>query len=295
MRPMADTDSPAPESPAPGPAPEPAPEPVAEPAPESPAADAGQARVDSLSDATRYCTTVTVGVMALTWDRVAGRYVQESSPARQLPNIAVGVLFDAEDAAFAAASTVGRLAAVRPRRPRLTIIRGGSMVSGLTNRMNHLAERGAAETDRGRKVAATAATDLAQRAATSPVVNGAVDAQLDRLLRPLVAVVLDDVMAVLSAEPERVRALIRDQSESITEEVVARIRGGAVAGDAAVQGLVSRLLSRPRQSSKAAKASPAAEAPEAEATEPATPPTTPPAAPPAAPPEAGPNGAAAPA
>ena len=262
------------------------------PAPESPAPDAsapgvGQARVEGLSDTARRYTTVTVGVVALTWDKVAGRYVAESNPARQLPNIAVGVLFDAEDAAFAAASTVGRVAG--RRRPRLTVFRGGGgrVVSELTNRMNHLAERGAAETDRGRKAAATAATDLAQKAATNPVVNGAVDAQLERLIRPLVGVVLDDVMAVLAAEPERVRSLIRDQSESITEEVVGRIRSGAVAGDAAVQGLVSRLLSRPRQPAKAAKEPQAATDPQAAATEPATPPVTPP--------ETGPNGAAAPA
>jgi hypothetical protein len=267
---MAETEYPAPES----------------PAPDSPASDAGQARVEGLSDTARRYTTVTVGVVALTWDKVAGRYVAESSPARQLPNIAVGVLFDAEDAAFAAASTVGRVAG--RRRPRLTVFRGGGgrVVSGFTSRMNHLAERGAAETDRGRKAAATAATDLAQKAATNPVVNGAVDAQLDRLIRPLVGVVLDDVMAVLAAEPERVRSLIRDQSESITEEVVGRIRSGAVAGDAAVQGLVSRLLSRPRPSSKAAK-EPQAATESPAATEPATPPTTPP--------DAGPNGAAAPA
>ena len=64
-------------------------------------------------------------------------------------------------------------------------------------------------------------------------------------------------------------------------------RAGAVAGDAAVQGLVSRLLSRPRQPAKAAKQPQAATDPEAAATEPATPPVTPP--------ETGPNGAAAPA
>jgi hypothetical protein len=80
--------------------------------------------------------------------------------------------------------------------------------------------------------------------ATAPVVNVAVDAQLDRVLRPLVVVVLDDVLLRLEEEPDRVQGLIRGQRDTMVDELVDRLRTGAAAGDAVVDRVTARLLGR---------------------------------------------------
>jgi hypothetical protein len=154
--------------------------------------------------------------------------------------MAVGALFGAEDAATDIMLGLSRRAGDYRRRTDATVSR---VIELLVN----LAERGAAETELSRRTATSAADAIVRRVATSPQVNHAVDAQLDRVVRPLVATVLDDVLALLDTEPERVRSLIRDQRESITNELVDRIRSGAAAGDTAVQGTVARLLARTRR------------------------------------------------
>ena len=161
--------------------------------------------------AARRGTSLTVGTVALTWDRIG-------LPGRRWRDIVVGALFSAEEALARTAARQGRLA--------------------------ELAERGAVETELGRRAATAAGAALARRLATSPLVNQMVDAQLDRVVRPLVASVLDDVLALLEAEPERVRALIRSQRETMTDEVVARVRGRTAAGDNALHGTVARMLGR---------------------------------------------------
>lgn len=142
------------------------------------------------------------------------------------PDVAVGAAFKAEAAAAGLISGLRRVTA-RPG-PRLT----------------ELAERGAVERERGRRRAAEAVEAAVHAAATSPVVNLAVDAQLERLLRPVVVAVLDDVLLLLENEPDRIQALIRGQRESMADELVSRIRTGAAAGDSAVDRLAFRVFHR---------------------------------------------------
>ena len=218
----------------------------ATPAPDgaTPAPDAAGPVPRASPAGVRWCTSVTVGVVSVAWDRIAGAAASPTGQGPRWRNVAVGVLFDAEDVAFGALSEFGRWAAHQGLRP---VRRTGATVSGVTGRLSDLAERGAAETEHGRRVATSAATGLTQRVATNTVVNGMVDAQIDRIVRPLVAAVLDDVLALLENEPERVQSLIRSQRETITDEVVGRIRSSTAAGDIAVQGLVGRLLTRSRR------------------------------------------------
>lgn len=213
-----------------------------------------------LSDAAHYATSVTVGAVALTWDRVTGSYAARWIPDRRWPHTAVGALFDGEDAAIAGLAEFERWA--RERR-KLAIERREEARAGITDRLANLADEGAAQTALGRRAASAAATAVARRVATNSLVNSMVDAQLERVLRPMIAVVLDDVFSVLDADPDKVRNLIRDQRESITDEVVGRIRAGAVAGDTSVQGLVSRLLRSRRGSKPPTEATLDSEAPEA--------------------------------
>ena len=122
-----------------------------------------------------------------------------------------------------------------------------------------LAEQGAAERSRaadavvGRRSRAaatvadrrsrmTSAVEAAVDAvATSPLVDRVVDAQVSRILRPLVRTVLDDVLTLLEQEPERIQPLVRGQRDSMVDELVGRIRSGAAAGDNAVDRMTSRM------------------------------------------------------
>jgi hypothetical protein len=91
----------------------------------------------------------------------------------------------------------------------------------------------------------TATLDAVVRAVgTNPVLDRIVDAQLDRVTRPLIVSVVDQVLALLEAEPARVQALIRGQRESMVDELVDQVRAGAEAGDAGVERLAARLFRR---------------------------------------------------
>jgi hypothetical protein len=97
------------------------------------------------------------------------------------------------------------------------------------------------------------ARDLVQRVATTPVVNWVVDAQVERAVWPIVPRVVDDVLLLLSTEPDRVRVLIREQRTSLTDEMLDHVRVSAAAGDAAIDRAVMRLLGR-RPATKAPRA-----------------------------------------
>jgi hypothetical protein len=79
--------------------------------------------------------------------------------------------------------------------------------------------------------------------AHSRVLERIIDVQLTRVM----PAVLDQVLATLEAEPERVRALVRGQRESMVDEVVDNVRSGAASGDARVDRLVDRVLRRSEQ------------------------------------------------
>jgi len=111
-------------------------------------------------------------------------------------------------------------------------------------RMVRLAERGETERERGRRRAADAVDSLIGAVASAAVVGRVVDAQVDRLLRPLVVTVLDDVLALLEEDPERIQVLVRGQRDSMVNDLVGRIRQSAAAGDAAVDRVTARLLRR---------------------------------------------------
>jgi hypothetical protein len=197
-------------------------------------------------------TSVAVGVAATMWDRMApGR---DPAGWRQ---VAVGAVFEAEDIAAAVIGGLRRAAAIpRPRpgqRPTATADGTGPQVLRATRermaetarqRMSRLARRGAAEEDRGRRRAADTFDTVVTAIATNAVVERVVDAQVDRLLRPLVATVLDDVLGQLEEDPTRIQALVRGQRESMVNELVGRIRQSAAAGDTAVERITSRMLRR---------------------------------------------------
>jgi hypothetical protein len=107
-----------------------------------------------------------------------------------------------------------------------------------------LSDRGAMERARASRRASAAVQSAVTAVATSHLVDPFVDAQLDRVLRPLVHAVLDDVLLLLEQEPERIQALIRGQRESMVDELVGRIRTGATAGDTAVDRVAYRMLRR---------------------------------------------------
>lgn len=107
-----------------------------------------------------------------------------------------------------------------------------------------LADRGAAERARWRRRAGDAAQAAAVTVATSPVADRVVDSQLQRVLRPVVRAVLDDVLLLLEEEPERIQSLMRGQSETVVDELVGRLRASAEAGDMVVDRLASRVFHR---------------------------------------------------
>lgn len=79
--------------------------------------------------------------------------------------------------------------------------------------------------------------------AHSRVLARIIDVQLSRA----VPAVLDQILATLEAEPDRVRALVRGQRESMVDEVVDHVRNGAASGDTKVDRLVDRVLRRTEQ------------------------------------------------
>jgi hypothetical protein len=139
---------------------------------------------------------------------------------------AVGAAFEAQDATGVLITALRRTAAQRTR-----------WVDGL-------AARGAAEQERGRRRAAASTQSAVTAIARSPVVDRVVDAQLERLLRPVVLTVLDDVLRLLEQEPERIQALIRGQREGMVDELVGRLRTGAATGDTAVDRFTFRVFHR---------------------------------------------------
>ena len=163
-------------------------------------------------------------------------------------DVAVGAAVEAEEAAAALLAAIRRrtVAPVQQSGERAT-----SLVTLTRRRIIETGERGAAEQLRARQRAALLLDRLAIAAATSPVVNRMIDVQVDRMLRPLVVAVLDEVLGLLENEPERIQPLIRGQRESMVDELVGRIRTGAAAGDTAVDRWTARVLRRNRPPSPA--------------------------------------------
>jgi hypothetical protein len=151
-------------------------------------------------------------------------------------DVALGAAFLAEDVA------AGLIADLRRTPGLMADLRRTASAQG--RRVDELAERGATERARGRRRAVAAARSAVTAVATSSLVDLAVDAQLERVLRPLVRTVLDDVLLLLEQEPERIQSLIRGQRETMVDEVVGRIRTGAAVGDAAVERLTTRMFRR---------------------------------------------------
>lgn len=118
------------------------------------------------------------------------------------------------------------------------------VVAGLRRRVDRLADRGATARTRWRRRAEQAAQAAVSTVATSSVVDRVVDGQLQRVLRPVVLAVLDDVLMLLEKEPERIQTLIRGQRESMVDELVGRLRAGAQAGDTAVDRMSFRVFRR---------------------------------------------------
>jgi hypothetical protein len=118
------------------------------------------------------------------------------------------------------------------------------VVAGLRRRVDRLADRGATERARWRQRAEQTAEAAVSTVATSPLIDRVVDSQLQRVLRPVVLAVLDDVLVLLEKEPERIQTLIRGQRESMVDELVGRLRAGAQAGDTAVDRMSFRVFRR---------------------------------------------------
>jgi hypothetical protein len=219
----ADAAAPVPES---GPAPESAPAP--EPAPPA----------EPVERADHPATSVIVGAATAAWDRLGA-----SRNRVGLREVAVGAVFELEDAA---AALLARLRGTRSGggpRPR-PVVRLALLLERAQYGVVRLAQRGVIEEDRGRRRAAEAVDSLVDSLATATVVERAIDAQVDRLLRPLVAQILDDVLAQLEGEPERVQALVRGQRDSMVNELVNRLRQSTAAGDTAVDRITARLIRR---------------------------------------------------
>lgn len=128
--------------------------------------------------------------------------------------------------------------------------------TGQGRRAARLADRGAAERARWRTQADRTAQAVLTALATSPVIDRVVDHQLQRVLRPVVLAVLDDVLLLLEKEPDRIQALVRGQRETMVDELVGRLRAGAEAGDTAVDRLTYRVFHRAPRSGPAAPPGP---------------------------------------
>ena len=170
----------------------------------------------------RRSTSTALGAVLVACDRLtpgAGRW----------RDLAVGATFEAEETAVGLLANLRRAEAWRRRW------------------IADLAERGAAERARGRERATGAVEGVAIAVATSPLVDQMIDAQLERVLRPVVLAVLDEVLALLEQEPDRMQTLIRGQRDHMVDELVGRIRTGAANGDIAVDRLTSRMFHRGRR------------------------------------------------
>lgn len=163
--------------------------------------------------------TATTG--ASLWDRLDPR-----PRVGRWRDVAVGAAVEAEE--FTAGLVVGLRRAAAGREHRLA----------------ELADRGAHERARSRQLAGDALRSAVTTVATSSLVDLVVDAQLERILRPVVRAVLDDVLLVLEKEPDRIQALILGQRDSMVDELMTRIRSGAAAGDMAVDRLALRMFHR---------------------------------------------------
>lgn len=157
-----------------------------------------------------------------------------------LPDIAVGATAGAVGAIGALLGAAGRAAARRtPSRED-----AGRLGEQVGRRLTDLADRGAVQRQRGQRFAVTVVDAASTTVVTSAMVNRAVDLQLNRVLRPVVAAVLDDVLERLEADPERVRSLVRGQRDSMIDEIVGHVRAGALAGDTTVERWTTRILRR---------------------------------------------------
>jgi hypothetical protein len=171
----------------------------------------------------RRSTSTALGAALVAWDRL--------TPGGGLGwwrDVALGAAFEAEETA------AGLLADLR---------RAGAWRRWIAD----LAERGAVERVRAQQRAAGVVEGAATAVATSPLVDRVVDAQLERILRPVVLTVLDEVLVLLEKEPDRIQVLVRGQRDHMVDELVARIRTGAATGDIAVDRLTSRMLHRGRR------------------------------------------------
>jgi hypothetical protein len=154
-------------------------------------------------------------------------------------DLAVGTAAETEEATL---HVFAALRSVVSRRRRAVSDRAVAGATGVRRRITELADRGAAERARGRGLLAAGLDAAVAAVATSPVLEQVVDAQLERVLRPVVGAVLDDIVDMLEREPERIRSLVRSQRTTMVDEVVSRVRSGAAAGDGNVDRLTSRVL-----------------------------------------------------
>ncbi|WIM98397.1 hypothetical protein ACTOB_001997 [Actinoplanes oblitus] len=137
----------------------------------------------------------------------------------QLGDVAIGAVFRVGE------KSADRLAELRSRFDRESLRTAGEAWA----RWTILAERGAAERERGVRGAQRAVDAAVERLAHSTIVERVVDAQLNR------------VLGMLEHDPDRIRALVRGQRDSIVGEAVGRVRAGAAAGDSAVDRFTMRV------------------------------------------------------
>jgi hypothetical protein len=185
----------------------------------------------------RRLTSITVGPVTLAWKRLAG-----TRERLRVGDVAVGAVLDLEDV-LVGLFTLGRLRADGARTK--AVRRATETVTTVRARAAEMAERGAAERERGHRAVTTAMNTIVEAVATSPTVDRVIDAQIDRTVRPLMVKVLDDILALLEAEPDRVRSIIRGQRDSIVDDLVTHLREDAAAGDRAVDRLAARAMGRP--------------------------------------------------
>jgi hypothetical protein len=198
--------------------------------------------MDEPEGADHRLTSITVGAVTLAWKRLAGTRGRLTPRDRlRLRDVAVGAVFDLEDV-IVGLLTLGRLRAGGARTE--AVRRATDTMTMVRARAAELAERGAAERERGHQAVTTAMQTVVDAVATSSTVDRVIDAQIDRTVRPLMVKVLDDILALLEAEPEKVRSIIRGQRDSIVDDLVAHLREDAAAGDRAVDRLAARAMGR---------------------------------------------------
>jgi hypothetical protein len=198
--------------------------------------------MDEPDGADHRLTSFAVGAVTLAWKRLAGTRERLTPRDRlRLRDVAVGAVFDAEDV-IVGLFTLGRLRAGGARTEAAR--RANETMTMVRARAAELAERGATERERGHQTVTTAMQTFVEAVATSSTVDRAIDAQIDRIVRPLMVQVLDDILALLEAEPEKVRSIIRGQRDSIVDDLVAHLREDAAAGDRAVDRLAARAMGR---------------------------------------------------